>query len=151
MYLEDFDISRDHNSDLPDCLKDDKFKALADAVNMYLNGDYKSVLGQQDENDIMDEFNTFKDVDEWELEAGNNDIMAKLEENIMKQENMHEKEVIVDDIDDLDTITDQPLHLSHLRNNRVTTVMEEQTQEDQESDSDDDGYHYKHRRLSVVL
>ena len=119
VYLDDFDISRDH-ADIPDCLKEDKFKTLADAVSLYLNGDYKSIVGNYDEESMLDDFKSFKDVDEWENEAGSN-IMAMLEEGVLRQEHMDDKEVIIDDIDDLDGISDY----QGSKNNRVTTVIEE--------------------------
>jgi hypothetical protein len=116
-------------SQLENFLQSPKYQELAQAVSMYLNGDYQQV--RLDDNCLL---NDQQDVDEWLLSGEREDsvIMKKIEENQAKQLLPEvEKTYIIDDIDeegltDASTATRDKMqnlyNKTYIKERRVTTV-----------------------------
>ncbi len=98
----------------------DRYKQLADAVQLYLNGDYSKIL--QDDSSPK---NQNDDEDEDENEENNEDavaaVMSKIEENQRKQ---IEQIYIVDNINEVEEMQQSPIRNVH-HERRVTTVEEQ--------------------------
>ena len=107
--------------------KESKLKQLADAVQMYLNGEYSKLLSK-DSNEAQ---TPFREEDENLGQL----ILNTIELNQKKQA---ESVVIVDNINEIEdpSPVQVPRHAGYNYDHRVTTVEEQQTQEDLEDNED---------------
>jgi hypothetical protein len=105
--------------------KESKLKQLAEAVKMYLNGEYSKILNSDNESEFKNE----------ESQQLGQLIIQTIEETQRRQA---EQVVIIDNINEIE----DPSPIEHNRHetynyeHRVTTVEEQQTQEDLEDAED---------------